>query len=114
MGNSQTINFEAGQVLRGTFTTRDRTGAAVDADSLPTGAQVLANGSALTPTTDYTVTVTDIGSGRYGYEVTWVTSRSARDLISVDIAATIGGTATGILDDFEAVSASGASPSIDS
>lgn len=80
-----------------TFTTQDATGAATDADSLPT-ASARKNG-----TTDaaFTLTVTKISTGLYKITGT-IPSYSAGDVVQTEVSATVGGVAgKAVVDQFQ-------------
>ena len=81
---------KTGQAVTAVFTTAaPTTGAATNADSLPTGV-LYVNGTA----NGATVTVTNITTGRYKAAVT-LPSLAAGDVVDIHIAATVGGVAGG-------------------
>jgi len=86
------MSYRLGDTIHAAFRKTDATGAAADADALPTGA-VLQNGVASATA----VTIVDRGIGLYDahFDATVVEGFAAGDAISISIDATIGGIATG-------------------
>ena len=78
-----------GDALTSLATAAPTTGAATNADSLPTGV-LYVNGTA----NGATVTVTNITTGRYKAAVTFP-SRAAGDVVDIHIPATVGGVVGG-------------------
>lgn len=79
------MSIKSGQAVTCRFTTSTADGTATDADSLPT-AVLIVNGA----NNGATVTVTDVGTGRYSATVT-LPALAAGDVVEIEIAATIGG-----------------------
>lgn len=81
------MSYKPGDTVRKTFTTHDATGAATNADSLPT-ASVYRNG---TLDAAVTVTVANLATGLYSAVCTLPSGYAAGDSVQVVVSATVGG-----------------------
>jgi hypothetical protein len=81
--------YKPGNAFTASFTVASSTGAATDADTLPTGV-LYRNGAA---DTDVTVTITNQATGVYKLACTIPSGYSAGDVISVLISASVAGVA---------------------
>jgi len=82
------MSYKAGESVTLDFTVTDSTGTLADADSLPTGTEVVDGTDAGT-----TVTITNKATGIY--KAAWTISGSKDSQLDLRIEATVGGTATG-------------------
>lgn len=90
------MSYKPNDTYYGQFTTQNSSGAATNADSLPTG-KVTHNGT----DTATSVTITNLDTGRYEATFTISNTYAAGDTVQVSISATVGGVAgKAVLDSF--------------